>query len=175
LLRGAVVQAGLTDSVRRLVDLWHLLGYVGKALRARYDETRASQELARCELRLLNQSTAAARLLKEIHLWGPALRAHDIGAAEAVADATTYLPNQIAAGRVDYAAVRRARQPVGSGHAQARCKRLVGVRFKHLGARWKSTSGGLVMLLRAVALSGRWAATMELLHVQGQHDIRRAA
>lgn len=175
LLDGAVAEAGLTDSVLRLVDLWHLLGYVGKALRARYDETRASQELPRWKMRLLNQSTAAARLLQELASWGRALRTDVVGGAEAVADAIAYLTNQIAAGRVDYAAARRAGQPVGSGHVEATCISLVGVRFKRPGARWKPTSGGLLMLLRAVALSGRWAATMELLHTQGQHEIKKVA
>jgi hypothetical protein len=124
---------------------------------------------------LLNQSTAAARLLKEIHSWGPALRAHDVGGTEAFADTITYLTNQIAAGRVDYAAARRAGQPVGSGHVEPTSKSLVGVRFMRPGARWKSTSAGLVTHLRELALTGRGAATMDLLHGLGQHDIRRAA
>ena len=103
------------------------------------------------------------------------MRAQWMGREQPVADAVTYLTNQIAAGRVDYAAARRAGQPVGSGNVEATCKSLVGVRFKRPGARWKPTSGGLLMLLRAVALSGRWAATMDLLHGLGQHDIRKVA
>jgi hypothetical protein len=62
LLDGAVAQADLEGSVRRLVDLWHLLGYVGKALRVRHEEGRASSELVRWKLRLLNQTGAARRL-----------------------------------------------------------------------------------------------------------------
>lgn len=175
LLDGAVAEAGLADSVRRLVDLWHLLGYVGKALRARYDEARASSELARWKLRLLNQSSAARKLLEELRAWGTEVRAKWVGGEQPVDDAVTYLANQIAAGRVDYAAARRAGQPVGSGNVEATCKSLVGLRFKRPGARWKPLSGSHVLRLRAVALNRRWDATMELLHSRTQHEIKRVA
>lgn len=175
LLDGAVAQAGLSDAVRRLVDLWHLLGYVGKALRVKYDEARASKELARWKLRLLNQPGAARALLAELGSWGAALRAYEVGGERPVAEAVTYLTNQVAADRVDYAAARRAGQPVGSGPVEATCKSLVGLRFKRPCARWKPTSGGRVLRLRAVALSGRWNATMDLLHAHAQHEIKRVA
>lgn len=55
LLDGAVAPAEREGAVRRLVELWHLLGYVGKALRVRHGEGRASSELVRWKLRLLNQ------------------------------------------------------------------------------------------------------------------------
>lgn len=175
LLDGAVAQAGLAESVRRLVDLWHLLGYVGKALRVRYDEARASSELARWKLRLLNQSGAARKLLEELQSWEATAHAARVGGEHPVADAVTYLANQIAADRVDYAAARRAGQPVGSGNVEATCKSLVGLRFKRPGARWKPQSGGHVLRLRAVALSRRWDAAMELLHSSTQHEIKRVA
>ena len=174
LLDDAVAASGLADAVRRLVDLWHLLGYVGKALRARYDEARASSELTRWKLRLLNQSSAAHKLLEELRSWGPAVRVKWVGGEQPVHDAVTYLANQLAAGRVDYAAARRAGQPVGSGNVEATCK-SVGLRFKRPGARWKQPSGGHVLRLRAVALNQRWDATMELLHSRTQHEIKRVA
>jgi hypothetical protein len=172
LLDGAVAQAGLEGSVRRLVDLWHLLGYAGKALRVRYDERHASKELERWKLRLLNQSGAARRLLDELRGWDAALRTRRVGDEQPVQEALTYLSNQLDAGRVDYAAARRAGQPVGSGNVEATCKSLVGVRFKRAGSRWKQRSGGHVLRLRAVALSRRWDAATELLHSKRIHEIK---
>ena len=172
LLDGAVAQAGLEGSVRRLVDLWHLLGYAGKALRVRYDEGRASTELARWKLRLLNQSGAARRLLDELRGWDMTVRTRRVGDEQPVQEALTYLSNQLDAGRVDYAAARRAGQPVGSGNVEATCKSLVGVRFKRAGSRWKQRSGGHVLRLRAVAQSRRWDAAMELLHSKTIHEIK---
>jgi len=175
LLDEAATQAGLAEAVRRLVDLWHLLGYVGKALRVRYGEARASKELALWRMRLLNQSRGAAKLLEELRSWGESMRTRWVGSEQPVGDAVTYLTHQIAAARVDYAAARRAGQPVGGGHVEATCKSVVGVRFKRCGARWKSRSGGRVLRLRAIALSRRWNATMELLHSSTQHEIKVAA
>ncbi len=122
LLDGAVAQAELEGSVRRLVDLWHLLGYAGKALRVRYDEGRASTELARWKLRLLNQSGAARRLLDELRSWNVTLRSRRVGDEQPVQEAITYLSNQLDAGRVDYAAARRAGQPVGSDPSRRRAR-----------------------------------------------------
>lgn len=173
LLDEALADAALEVAVRRLVDLWHLLGYVGKALRVRYDAARAATELGRWKLRLLNQSGAARKLLEELQSWETGVRTHRVGDEQPVAVAITYLSNQIAADRVDYAAARRAGQPVGSGHVEATCKSLVGVRFKRPGARWKQGSGGHVLRLRAVALSGRWNNAMELLHEHTRKEVRR--
>ena len=175
LLDNAVAAAGLEDRVRRLVDLWHLLGYVGKALRVRYDAGRAAAELARWKMRLLNQSGAAHTLLEELRGWDATVRARWVGEEQPVADAMTYLANQIAAHRVDYAAARRRGQPVGSGSVEATCKSLVGVRFKRAGSRWKQDSASHVLRLRAVALSRRWDAAMELLHSNARPEIRSAA
>lgn len=175
LLDDAVAQAGLAESVRRLVDLWHLLGYVGKALRVRYGDARGSQELARWRMQLLNRSDAAGRLLAELRSWSVAVRTQWVGSEQPVADAITYLSNQLSAGRVDYAAARRAGQPVGGGNVEATCKSAVGVRFKRCGARWKSCSGAHVLRLRMIALSGRWRAAMELLHACDQHEIKKVA
>lgn len=157
------------------MDRWHLLGYLGKALRVRYDEARAASELARWKMRLRNASNAARKLLEELRAWGLELRARWVGSEQPVAEAVTYLTNPFAADRVDYAAARRAGQPVGSGHVEATCKSLVGLRFKRPGARWKPPSGGHVLRLRAVALSRRWDAAMERLHSSTQHEIKRVA
>ena len=58
--------ASLGGALRHLVDLWHVLEKVGKALRARYDEARTRRELQRWKLRLLNGSQAASALQAEL-------------------------------------------------------------------------------------------------------------
>src|SRR5579884_104205 len=59
----------LEVAVRELVDLWHLLEKVGKALRVRYREARTAQELHRWKLRLLNTSIAARSLRDDLRRW----------------------------------------------------------------------------------------------------------
>ncbi len=62
-------EAELKRLVECLVDLWHLLEKVGKALRERYDGQRASAELHRWKMRLLNHGETWRKLLVEVTSW----------------------------------------------------------------------------------------------------------
>lgn len=165
-------EATLGHALGRLVDLWHLLEKLGKALRIRYDEQRARAELQRWKMRLLNVSGAWQKLLSEVASWrldqGP-------GQECAVHEALTFLTNQGQAGRLDYARARSQGQPVGSGVVEATCKSLVNVRFKRGGARWKETSAGGLLRLRALALSQRWENAMALLLPRLRGEVVRVA
>lgn len=165
-------EAELKRPVECLVDLWHLLEKVGKALRERYDGQRASAELHRWKMRLLNHGETWRKLLAEVASWGL-----DRGAGQkcVVHDAVTFLTNQGEAGRLDYARARQQGRPVGSGVVEATCKSLFNVRLKRGGARWREERAGRLIRLRALALSGRWAPAMGLLRGKVAVEVRRAA
>lgn len=165
-------EAELKRPVERLVDLWHLLEKVGKALRERFDGQRASAELHRWKMRLLNRSEAWRKLLAEVRSWGL-----DRGAGRecVVHDAVTFLANQGEAGRLDYTRAREQGRPVGSGVVEATCKSLFNVRLKRGGARWREARAGRLIRLRALALSGRWAPAMAHLRGKVAVEVRRAA
>lgn len=175
LLHGRFTEALLGTAIRELVDLWHLLQKVGKALRTRYSEGRTASELRAWKLRLLNRSTAATALRDELRAWLAEPEDEPLGADDPLKEAVGFLTRQLRAGRLDYAAARRAGQPVGSGPVEASCKCVFNVRLKRSGARWKEASAGTVINLRATALSHRWDQAMELLHLAARIDVRRAA
>jgi len=175
LLHGRLTEERLATSLRELVDLWHLLQKVGKALRTRYDEGRTSAELSRWKMRLLNRSTAATELRDELRAWLAVPQDEPPGEGDPLAEAVGFLTRQLRAGRLDYAAARRAGQPVGSGPVEASCKCVFNVRLKRSGARWKERSAGHVVNLRATALSNRWDLAMAMLHAATRVEVRRAA
>lgn len=165
-------EAELGRRVECLVDLWHLLEKLGKALRERYDGQRASAELHRWRMRLLNHGETWRKLLAEVTSWGL-----DRGPGQkcVVHDAVTFLTNQGEAGRLDYARARQQGRPVGSGVVEATCKSLFNVRLKRGGARWREARAGRLIRLRALALSGRWEPAMALLRGKVAVEVRRAA
>lgn len=175
LLHGRLTEETLGRSLRELVDLWHLLQKVGKALRTRYDEPRAANELARWKLRLLNRSSAGQELRDELRSWLAVPEDEPVGEGDALKEAVGFLTRQLRAGHLDYAAARRAGQPVGSGPVEASCKCVFNVRLKRSGARWKERSAAHVVNLRATALSHRWDLAMEKLHAAARVEVRRAA
>ena len=173
LLGDALTEEALGRAVTRLVDLWHFLEKMGKAARRRFDAQHATAWLTRWRLHLLNKPGAWVALQAEITAWG--LEEPRNQQDRPVHDALTFLTNQGGAGRLEYARARATGRPVGSGPVEATCKSLFNVRFKRSGARWKDASGEEIVRLRALHLSQRWEAALELTLEAKRREVRRVA
>jgi hypothetical protein len=159
LLEDWLNEEALGVPVHYLVDLWHLLEKLGKAARVIHGEAGADAIVRRWRLALLNRSSAAGEIMRE--LWSSGRRnLRTADGARPVREALTYLVHHRA--RMNYASARRRGLPVGSGNVEATCKSLVEVRMKRAGSRWKPETGDHVLQLRALQLSDRWDEAMAL-------------
>lgn len=158
LLAEPLNEEALGTKVHNLVDMWHLLEKLGRAAAVIHGGSSADQAVRGWRMKLLNSSRAAEGILDELK------QSHcehvQVGESRPVHDAITYIENN--GDRMDYATARRQGLPVGSGNVEATCKSLVEVRMKRPGSRWKEDSGEHIIQLRAVALSDRWDAALDL-------------
>jgi hypothetical protein len=157
--------------LHRLIDFWHVVEKLSAAAHVIGGKDEAPRLVARWKLWLLNRSAAREQILDELVVSG---KEHiRVGGDRPVHDAITYLTNNVE--RMDYAAARRGKRPIGSGNVEATCKSLVGVRMKRPGARWKTDTGEHVIHLRALALSDRWTEAMDITLRPPRARIRVAA
>lgn len=158
--------------VHRLVDLWHLLEKLGHAAAAlRTSAEHRAELLHRWRLRLLNSSSAATAIRSELKR--SKLEYLRIGDSRPVHEAITYLDNH--EGMFDYAGARQHGLPVGSGNVEATVKSLFEVRMKRPGSGWKEDTGEHIVHLRALALSDRWGAGIDLTLLPLAKTVRPAA
>lgn len=155
--------------VTQVVDFWHLVEKLGAA--APLLHGNAERRLTGWRMRLLNEQHAARAILNE-------LKASDrehrrVGDTRPVHDAITYLESHHM--RMNYAEVRAAGLPIGSGNTEATCKTLVQVRMKRAGSRWNTNTGRHVLQLRALATSDRWDHAMNLTLQPLRKSVRVAA
>ena len=158
LLAEPLGEEALGTKVHELVDMWHLLEKLGRAAAVIHGSGSADEAMRAWRMKLLNSSRAAEGILNELKQSG---REHvQVGESRPVHEAITYIENN--GDRMDYAAARRQGLPIGSGNVEATCKSLVEVRMKRPGSRWKEDSGEHIIQLRAIALSDRWDAALDL-------------
>jgi hypothetical protein len=155
--------------VTQVVDFWHLVEKLAPAAALLDGDDKA--RMARWRMRLLNVEHAAVDILGELR---DADRTHvQVGDRCPVHEAITYLANHHA--RMNYAKVRAAGLPIGSGNVEATCKTLVQVRMKRAGSRWKELTGRHVLQLRALAVSDRWGDAMKFTMQPLRKSVRVAA
>jgi hypothetical protein len=163
-------QDTLGVDVQRLVDFWHVFEKLGEAATVIHG-TAASGVVDRWKGLLLNSFTARTRILSELLSSGR--QDFAVGQERPVHAAITYLQNQ--GTRMDFAEVRAAGLPIGSGNVEATCKSLIGQRLVRTGSRWKEDTGQHVIDLRALALSQRFDAALDLTLAPLVRQVRRAA
>lgn len=157
--------------ITRLIDFWHVIEKLAPAAKIIGGDAEAKSLLARWKIRLRNSTTACATILAELTASGKEF-VH-VGESQPVHDAITYFTNN--AGRMNYAAARRQALPIGSGSVEATCKSLFNLRMNRSGSRWKGRTGEHIVHLRALALSDRWDAAMDLALKRPRVAVRAAA
>jgi hypothetical protein len=163
------VAARVDRDVKQGVDFWHVIEKLGTA--SRLLEGDHEKRIARWRLSLLNVENAALDILGELRASG---REHVlVGETEPVHDAITYLDN--GHDRMNFAALRAAGLPIGSGNTEATCKTLVEVRMKRAGSRWNIDTARHIIQLRALATSDRWGEAMALTLRPLRKSVRVAA
>jgi hypothetical protein len=171
LLENALPEQDIGKTPYQLVDLWHLVEKLGRAASLLAEPGTTSQLVEKWKLALLNHEQAAGAILDELVSSGKEWVR--VGDDQPVHDAITYLQNH--AKRMDYATARRQGLPIGSGNVEATCKSLFEVRMKRPGSRWKEATGEHLVHLRALALSDRWPAAMQLTLAPLRCSVRAAA
>jgi hypothetical protein len=171
LLRDTLDAATLGTKVYELLDFWHLLEKLAPAAQVIYGEARVKEVLARWRMDLLNRNAAVDEIGATLRHSGK----RDVrrGPTRPVHEAITYLENHRE--RLGYPGARRLGLPIGSGNTEATCKTLITMRMKRSGARWKETTAGHVINLRALALSDRWQPALQLTLAPLRKAVRAAA
>jgi hypothetical protein len=170
LLDGTFNTDSLGCTPHRLVDFWHVAEKLGAAASVIFG-ARSSAVVDRWKALLLNSEGAKNHILRELDASG--MREVRVGDECPVRAAITYLQNQ--GERMGYVAARRLGLPIGSGNVEATCKSLIGQRLVRTGARWKEDTGQHVIDLRALALSERFDAALDLTVAPLVRHVSRAA
>ena len=160
--------------IHRLVDLYHLTEKLGAAAGIIGGSASSSATLSRWKMSLLNRQGAAKEIFEE--LIDSEKENVRVGKVRPVYDAITYLESHSEhADHMNYARARRLGLPLGSGNVEATCKSLFEMRLKRCGSRWKDETGQHIVQLRALALSNRWGAAIELTLRPLRKAVRKAA
>lgn len=157
--------------VRRLIDFWHAIEKLAPAAKVIAGDDGSKPLLARWKMLLRNSRSGAAMILGELN--ASSMEHVAVGSTEPVHEAITYFTNH--ADKMDYASAREDGLPIGSGNVEATCKSIVGGRMKRPGARWKNRTGEHIIHMRALAMSDRWDAAMNIVFKPSRVRVRALA
>lgn len=163
-------RAGKFLSWEWVVDYYHACQYVSDLGEAIFGPGRAAHGWSAKMRRWLKEKPGGVtRVLRS----AGALRSiRDlVGEESDYATAYNYLRRHRSS--MDYSRYRRQRTPIGSGVTEAGCKIVFTQRFKRAGMKWSIESGGTVLSLRVIALSGLWPTVRAaMLDSQSETQLR---
>lgn len=152
---------------RQITDFYHATEYLTKASQALF---KKNQEKARivwleqhCHDLKHNDNAVVDQLqelvdLQEEKNLSPANK-------EKLDAVITYFTNQRQ--RMNYAAYRSQRLPIGSGVTEAACKVIIKQRLCRSGMRWKARGASIVLALRCLVQSNRWGQFWDKINQYG--------
>jgi hypothetical protein len=149
--RAAPFLGGRGRSVVEIVDIYHAyehLWAVGHALCATPAAASAWVEPLKDALYARGAPAVLAAL--------DALVPPDAAAADLLRTTHAYFADNAA--RMDYPRFVAQQLPIGSGAVESLCKTLIAARAKQAGMRWTPAGVQAIATLRALSLSGAWAA-----------------
>lgn len=129
-----------------IVDLFHVLEYLWAVARARFSEGGAAKEWVDEQRKRLLKN-AVLEVIEAVAAWEPA----DGEEAEVQRKTEQYLRGQ--AHRMQYQTYQAQGFHLGSGVAEAGCKRVVQARLKGAGMRWSAGGAEAMLQLRAAVCS----------------------
>lgn len=141
------------DPRNEVVDLFHVLERVKKALDAYHGEQTAESKAAfeECRIWLREKKDGVERVLRALRY----RRDKSHGAArKTIATQIKYFQKRRE--RMRYKRLLDRHLPVGSGVVEAACKTLAAERMKRSGMSWREEGGQAILTLRSIIQSERW-------------------
>jgi len=156
-------QAGLVNWLAG-VDFYHVMEYVGKAVKA----TCEGKALRKAHVKKIRRALLDGRFdnaLQELQALPKA------NATEEVLDAMRYMKKRRALMKYDL--LRSKGLPIGSGAVESGIRRVINLRIKSPGMFWEKDNVESIMYLRANALSGQWENMLNRVYKHTQTTRRR--
>jgi hypothetical protein len=147
----------LPEGIERhhLVDLEHLLGYLGDVVAAFEPAGDPRGMLDNYRDRLLNEDRAIDNIFRSLRRKAQSTPRTATTERKALAHAIRYIRNRRPLMR--YASIAAANLPIGSGATESACA-VFQLRVKRPGSHWRTDGLRDVMAVRGLVTSGRWDA-----------------
>jgi len=150
----------------QVTDFWHVAEYLAAASEVIFSkrQERERQEWleTRCH-KLKHRRGAASRILTELEEFNQDKLSSE--KREKLNKTITYFRNQKL--RMKYSAQLKDNLPIGSGVTEAACKTIIKQRLCKSGMKWKERGASIVLSLRCLDRSNRWAQFWDKLDQYG--------